>query len=141
MQIFVFDQPLRVALSLDARRFYAQIREAKIILKLCDMVKDGNGKRWINQPLVQMYIDNISWLKAYIKVFECVRIRDIEAANVYNKIALSLTPKWHNDAYYEQMKRRLYTKNPEYYKDWSFLGKSYDNWYWVNGEWKIISQI
>ena len=33
MQIFIIDNPFQTAISLDTRRFYAQIREAKIVLK------------------------------------------------------------------------------------------------------------
>lgn len=46
------------------------------------------------------------------------------------------TPHWHTQAYYDQMKRRLYTKDPEHYKQWADLGKSDENWYRVDGEWR-----
>jgi hypothetical protein len=34
------------------------------------------------------------------------------------------------------MKRRLYTKNPEHYAQWAHLGKSEENWYFVDGVWR-----
>lgn len=38
------------------------------------------------------------------------------------------------------MKKRLYTKDNEHYKQWKILGESYENWYWVNNKWKIYKQ-
>ena len=35
------------------------------------------------------------------------------------------------------MKKRLYTKAPEHYKQWESFGKSEENWYFVDGEWRI----
>lgn len=34
------------------------------------------------------------------------------------------------------MKRRLYTKDQEHYKQWAHLGTSEENWYFVDGEWR-----
>ena len=34
------------------------------------------------------------------------------------------------------MKRRLYTKDPERYKQWEDLGKSDENHYFVDGSWR-----
>lgn len=33
------------------------------------------------------------------------------------------------------MKRRLYTKDNNHYKQWADLGESEENWYFVDGEW------
>lgn len=140
MQIFIFDNPLSTALMLDSRRFYAQIREAKIIFKWCTMIRNGEGDRWRNQPLVRMYIDHMDWLNLYIELFETVKRKDIERSNEINRKMLSITPNWHCEEYYNQMKRRLYTKNKNYYKMWSELGESYNNWYWVDNKWKIYNQ-
>ena len=139
MQVFIIDNPLYTALVLDVRRFHAQIREAKIVIKWCTMIKNGNS-RWVNQPLVQMYINNLEWLETYIKVFEAVKNGDVDLANEYNRIAMSITPNWHSQDYYTQMKKRLYTKNQSHYKQWSYLGVSYDNWYYVNGQWRFYKQ-
>lgn len=140
MQIFIINNPLETASVLDKRRFNAQIREAKIILNWCKMIKNGEGKRWVNQPLAKMYIDHIEWLENYIKVFECIRDNDIEKATGCNLRAISLTPSWHTKSYYDQMRRRLYTKNPVFYQRWKGYGESYDNWYWVDGIWKKYPQ-
>ena len=49
-------------------------------------------------------------------------------------------PSWHTQEYFNNMKRRLYTKDNEYYKQWESLGESYENWYWVDNKWKIYKQ-
>lgn len=139
MQVFIIDNPLYTALVLDVRRFHAQIREAKIIIKWCSMIKDGDS-RWVNQPLVQMYINNLEWLQAYIHVFEAIKENDIHKAKVWNLYANDLKPSFHTEDYFEQMKRRLYTKDPKFYANWWYLGVSYDNWYYINGQWKFYKQ-
>jgi hypothetical protein len=141
MQIFIIDNPLQTAISLDTRRFYAQIREAKIVLKWCEQVKSGEGQRWVNQPLVRMYINHMDWLRLYLQIFEAVRDGDMNRARILNEQTYQIIPNWHCIPYYTQMKRRLYTKNKSFYKIFEYLGESFDNWYWVDGKWKKIPQL
>jgi hypothetical protein len=47
------------------------------------------------------------------------------------------TPPFHTQEYLNQMKRRLYTKNREHYKQWAELGESEQNYYYVDGEWRV----
>lgn len=49
-------------------------------------------------------------------------------------------PNFHTEEYFKNMKKRLYTKDNEHYKQWKILGESYENWYWVNNKWKIYKQ-
>lgn len=140
MQIFIIGRPLETALELDKRRFNSQIHEAKIILNWCNLINNGEGKHWVNQPLAKMYINNIDWLSLYIELFESVKNNDLEKANEIDRLMLQITPNWHCEEYYIQMKRRLYTKNPKFYNKWHYLGESYDNWYWVDGRWKKFPQ-
>ena len=57
-------------------------------------------------------------------------------ANYFNEVARDFTPKWHTDEYLTQMKRRLYTKNNNYYFQWKELGESDINMYYVDGMWR-----
>ena len=57
-------------------------------------------------------------------------------ATIANAYAGMYRPDWHTQEYYDQMKRRLYTKDPEHYKQWADLGKSDCNWYYVDGSWR-----
>ena len=65
----------------------------------------------------------------------------IGKARVWNLFALYNTPDFHNVSYFEQMKRRLYTKDNNHYKQWSYLGESQENWYWSTVENRFIKYI
>lgn len=141
MQIFIIKDPLFTAKVLDKRRFYSQIREARIVLKWCQLVQSGQDMKWKNQPLVNMYINHIEWLKHYINVFESLRYGNEEEALIENNAANRLTPPFHNTWFFTEMKKRLYTKNKSFYNTWNDLGESNTNWYFVNGEWKGYRQV
>ena len=51
-------------------------------------------------------------------------------------LADSRRPDFHTEEYFDQIKRRLYTKMPEHYDQWEHLGESDVNWYFVDGEWR-----
>lgn len=57
----------------------------------------------------------------------------------YNDMANKTRPPFHTQEYFDQMKRRLYTKDPVHYAQWASLGTSEDNWYFVDGEWRIYN--
>jgi hypothetical protein len=61
---------------------------------------------------------------------------DILFALNSNHNCQEITPNFHTQEYFDQMKRRLYTKNKEHYKQWAYLGESDVNWYFVDGEWR-----
>ena len=47
-------------------------------------------------------------------------------------------PNFHTKDYFNQMKRRLYTKDKSFYNQWNYLGESNINWYYDNNENKFI---
>ena len=51
--------------------------------------------------------------------------------------AMSAFPQFLTDSFTHQHRKRLYTKYPLYYNQWAELGTSDENWYYVNGEWRI----
>ena len=55
---------------------------------------------------------------------------------LFSEVCEMYKPEFHTDEYFEQMKRRLYTKDKEHYSYWSELGESNENWYWVDNQWK-----
>ena len=131
MQVFIIGTPLETARALSKRHLNNQINEASIILAALN-----GAKAWSNHPCVLQYRGYEAWLAAYSLCLESfVSKRDMEAmiSNAYAGIYL---PDWHTQDYYDQMKRRLYTKDPEYYKQWAYLGESECNWYFVDGEWR-----
>lgn len=131
MQIFIIGSPIETADALDKRRLNKQIIECRKILAAIE----GRSKAWANHPCVLMYRKHTSWLKNYLQCLELAR-HQYMAANIYSLNADRIRPPFHTEEYLNQMKRRLYTKDNEYYKQWSHLGESDVNWYCVDGEWR-----
>lgn len=135
MQVFIVGSPLETAMALDKRRLNKQIIECGQIL---DALK--GAKAWRNHPCVLQYRGYEKWLTAYLNALihyrrYAVGLRDanyLGAASIQDIVAKDLTPPFHTKEYYDQMKRRLYTKDPEHYKQWAHLGISDENWYWSN---------
>ncbi|MBQ2395424.1 MAG: hypothetical protein II304_00090 [Bacteroidales bacterium] len=139
MQVFIVGSPLETAMALSKRHLNNQINEAKIILDALN-----GAKAWSNHPCVLQYKDHIEWLEHY---HDCLMFyakgcaTGISAYFGQAQIASGYAedcykPQWHCDEYFTQMKKRLYTKDPEHYKQWADLGKSEENHYFVDGEWR-----
>lgn len=131
MQVFIVGSPLETAEALDAKRLNKQIIE-------CGQILDAlNGaKAWSNHPCVLQYRGYGFWLRCYKRVLE--EVQKSGGASIrskyFNYQARETTPDWHTQEYYDQMKRRLFEKDEEYYNQWSDLGKSLDNWYYIDGQ-------
>lgn len=130
MQVFIIGSPLDTAKALDGARLRKQIIEVGQILDALN-----GAKAWNNHPCVLQYRGYEEWLKNYRRVLHLWNIWGIEH-DFYNEMAIRSTPNWHTQEYYDQMKRRLYTKDKDYYKQWAYLGESDCNWYFVDGEWR-----
>jgi hypothetical protein len=138
MQVFIVGSPLETARALDNRRLNRQLQEVKVILDALN-----GAKAWSNHPCVLQYREHEGWLKIYS---ECLELELLKTPNngatitaiqaVASVMAGKLTPCFHTQEYFDQMKRRLYTKDKEYYKQWADLGESDENWYFVDGEWR-----
>lgn len=139
MQVFIIGTPLETAMALSKRHLNNQINEVKIIL---DSLR--GAKAWSNHPCVLQYKKYKEWLTYYLNVLVNYRryilgLRDanyLGLASIEDMQAVDFTPMFHTQEYYDQMKRRLYTKDNEYYKQWADLGESQTNWYFVDGEWR-----
>lgn len=131
MQVFIIGSPLETARALDQKRLNRQIQETKVILAALN-----GAKAWSNHPCVLQYRGYEWWLDNYKKCLECYAMGDIVRAAVYSILADAIRTDWHTYEYYDQMKRRLYTKDPKHYKQWAELGESDCNWYFVDGEWR-----
>ena len=132
MQVFIVGSPLETAMALDPKRLRKQIIE-------CGQILDAlNGaKAWSNHPCVLQYEGYERWLECYMKCLESYKSGDTLEAKIQSQYATDwYKPHWHNIGYYTQMKRRLYTKDKEHYKQWAYLGESQENWYFVDGEWR-----
>ena len=131
MQVFIVGTPFETAMALSKRHLNNQINEASIILAALN-----GAKAWSNHPCVLQYRGYEEWLIAYMHCLEAFYNKDIHKARIWNLYALDNTPDFHTSAYFDNMKRRLYTKNHEHYKQWAYLGESNENWYFVDGEWR-----
>lgn len=118
-------------MALDRRRLNKQIIECKQILDALN-----GAKAWSNHPCVLQYRGYEDWLKLYKYILEAYRYPHASAV-YYDLVADKCRPPFHNQEYFDQMKRRLYTKDHVHYEQWAHLGTSEDNWYFVDGEWRI----
>lgn len=131
MQVFIVGNPLETAMALDPKRLRKQVIECRQILDAIN-----GAKAWSNHPCVLQYRGYEAWLRAYYGcLYSYVRGKEQDAI-VYSELADAIRPDWHTQEYYDQMKRRLYTKDKEHYKQWADLGESNENWYFVDGSWR-----
>ena len=140
MQVFIVGSIFETAQALDKRRLNKQIIE-------CHQILDAlNGaKAWSNHPVVLQYRGYEEWLELYMlclvqyqkscnkSISENEKSDWIHLAHEFSDKAFKHKPPFHNEEFFNQMKRRLFEKNEEYYKQWSYLGKSLENWYFVDG--------
>lgn len=136
MQVFIIGSPLETAKALDKRRLNKQIIECRQILNAIN----GKSNAWKNHPCTIQYRDNVNWLIAYTHCLESFFNNDIHKARIWNLYAMYNKPIFHTQVYFDNMKRRLYTKDHNHYKQFEILGESYENWYWVDNKWKIYKQ-
>lgn len=133
MQVFIVGTPFETATSLSPRHLNNQINEAKVILDALN-----GAKAWSNHPCVLQYRGHEKWLENYRACLLRYYHGEIDRASTSNRWCEIIgKPPFHTTEYFKQMKRRLYTKDPVYYEQWAHLGKSEDNWYFVNNEWRI----
>ena len=132
MQVFVVGSPLETAMALDKARLRKQCIENRQILAAIH----GEGKGWFHHPVVLMYSEpnSVRWLQMYADILEGYLDGSMGLPEA-DREAREITPEFHTEKFLTQMKRRLFSKNPEYYKQWESLGPSDENWYFVNKQW------
>lgn len=133
MQVFIIDTPLATAMALDKKRLNKQIIGCQQILDALN-----GATAWSNHPCVLQYKGHEEWLEDYLKCLVCYKNNDLVGAFVAEQWCHITRPKWHATEYFDQMRRRLFEKDEEHYKQWSHLGKSDINWYWSPSEGNFI---
>ena len=145
MQVFVpYQEPLKCAQVLDARRLNKQIIECRQILSAIR----GESNAWRNHPCVKMYRNHLLWLEYYQHCLECYKsyqelynvdfdeaMQDYRLAEGWNEDAAAITPEFLTDEFVDHHKTRLFTKSHKDYPQWADFGTSDINWYFVDGEW------
>lgn len=137
MQVFIVGTPYYTAKVLDSKRLNKQIIENKQIM---DAIL-GTGKGWFNHPVVKSYKNHFQWLYYYNLCLFWYQRGCKDMAKKMSEQAMAFKPNFHIEEYFTQMKRRLYSKNKEYYKQWEYLGESDYNWYWSDDENQFIKYI
>lgn len=138
MQVFIVGSPMEtvVAMTGDTHRYNKQVVE---IGQIIDAL---NGKKaWSRHPAVLQYRGYVRWLQYYELCLIAYSVNDLDGVEEFDALALQITPPFHTEEYFDQMKRRLYTKNPEHYKQWEHLGRSDENWYWSQEENRFIKYV
>ena len=136
MQVFIIGSAYETAKALDKRRLNKQIIECRQILDAIN----GKTKAWANHPCTIQYRNHAEWLTAYELCLKSYMYGNDAQALIANVYANMKRPNFHTQEYFDNMKKRLYTKNNEHYKQFAHLGESYENWYWINNAWKIYKQ-
>lgn len=136
MQVFIIGSPFETANILDKRRLNKQIIECNQILNAIN----GSSKAWKNHPCTLQYQDNVRWLEHYRDCLILFKNNLKIMSKLESDLANQIKPLFHTEEYFNQMKRRLYTKDNNHYKIFEYLGYSNENWYWVNNKWKIYKQ-
>ena len=133
MQVFVIGKVLDTFEVLDKRRLNKQKIECQQILNAID----GVSNAWKNHPIVKSYTPYRKWLQIYMWLIEeyTSSSSDLLMMFHYNKWLWENKPIFHTEEYFNQMKRRLYSKDKEYYSCYNELGESDINWYYVDNEW------
>ena len=131
MQVFIVGSPLETAQILDRKRLNRQIQEAKVILDALN-----GAKAWSNHPCTLQYRGHTIWLYDYMRCLKSYMSGDIFSAEMFSGACDCIRPSFHTQEYFNQMKRRLYSKDPIFYAQWMNLGISECNWYFVENEWR-----
>ena len=146
MQVFIIGSPLETAKALDKRRLYKQIVECGQILRAISPT-NIRSCYWSNHPCVVQYRNHKEWLEHYQQTLANYRLIKIgqewnpKFVLEHNKRAEELRPNFHTEEFFNQMKRRLYTKDNEYYAKWSEFGESQENWYWSEDDGKFLKYV
>lgn len=120
-----------MAMAGDTRRYNKQIIEVRQILDALN-----GAKAWSNHPCVLQYKGCEAWLRAYYGCLYSYVLGEKHDAIVYSELADEIRPDWHDQRYYDNMKARLFTKNPQHYAQFAKYGTSDYNLYYVDGSWR-----
>lgn len=139
MQVFIIGTPYETAEVLDYKRLNKQIIENGQIIDV--ILNPDKGSWWSRHPIIKSYKNHFKWLHYYHLCLFWYSRGDKPMARKMSEQAMAFKPDFHTQEYFNQMKRRLYSKNKEYYKQYASLGESDCNWYWSDDENKFIKYI
>ena len=133
MQIFLIsEKPIDTAMTLDPKRLNKQVLE-------CDWIINGwqNNTRASKHPIAKMYKEHLEWVELYKNCLKAWRDKCSDDAHRYSDEAFKINPPFLCQEYFDNFKKRLYTKDPNFYKQFEQYGTTDENWYFFDGVWKI----
>ncbi len=130
MTIFLTGTCAETANDLDPKRLNRQIQECGWLIGMVE----GHGK-WKNHPCNFMYKDHIEWVKKYRDCLVAYKNEDIELCKSLSNEAEKIKPSFICEDLLVNFKKRLYAKDPDFYKKFECFGKTEANYYFVNGNW------
>lgn len=130
MTIFLVGDVAFTAANLDPKRLNRQIQECYWLINIVE----GTGK-WKNHPCNFMYKDHIDWVKKYKDCLIAFKNNDYDKCVELSNEAEAIKPDFICDDLFLNFKKRLYEKDPVFYKKWSHLGCTTANYYFVDGHW------
>ena len=130
MTIFLVGDVAFTAANLDPKRLNRQIQECYWLINMVE----GTGK-WKNHPCNFMYKDHIDWVKKYKDCLLAFKNNDYDKCVELSNEAEAIKPDLICDDLFLNFKKRLYEKDPVFYKKWSHLGGTTANYYFVYGHW------
>ena len=136
MNVFIVGSPLETAKALDSLRLNKQIVECQQILDALE-----GKKAWSHHPCTLQYKGHERWLMNYMGCLLRYKYKEYGRAENSSNWCDMNRPPFHTEEFFNQMKRRLYTKNPEHYAQWAELGTSEENWYWSPTEQQIVKYV
>lgn len=136
MQVFIIGSILETAQALDKKRLWKQILEVRQIIKTIT----GESRSWKNHPVIKMYKNHLSWLILYEEIFMAYHSGNLCRAQELQLEEDECRPYFLLPEYLENMKKRLFTKDCNFYAKWKSLGTSYVNLYSVDNCWLKYEQ-
>ena len=136
MNVFIIGSPFETARALDSLRLNKQIVECQQILDALE-----GKKAWSHHPCTLQYKGHERWLMNYMGCLLRYKYKEYGRAESSSNWCDMNRPPFHTEEFFNQMKRRLYSKNPEHYAQWADFGTSEENWYWSPTEQQIVKYV
>ena len=124
MEILIIGTPFETAKILDNLRLQKQIIECQQILEALN-----RGNTLNNHQCVLQYKEHEEWLNFYLDClvyYQCALHEEswakqdsfIIKSQICSRFAMDVRPAFHTQEYFNQIKRKLYMEDKEYYKQW-----------------------
>lgn len=130
MTIFLTGTCEQTSGDLDPKRLNRQIQECGWLIGMIN-----NPSKWKNHPCNFMYKDYLEWVTLYRDCLVAYKNKNYDLCHQLSEKAEAIKPSFLCEELYINFKKRLYTKDPNYYSKWKDLGTTEANYYFVDNHW------